>query len=121
MSIIPTPDEARDLRALFTGQPIVELALAWLRAADIDRVADVVLELPQWEWYSQMSEREVAATYAVFVPPPADSCSRCGAAVRYVTDGPDPGWWAHADLEAVLSSDAPVRPHPATPAFKDAE
>lgn len=120
MSIIPNPEQAREFRALFADHPVIALALAWLQASGIVRVADVVLELPNWEHFAQLSEREAAAVVAVFVPPPADVCVRCGRSIRYVTDGPDPGWWTHIDMTRLLGDDS-WHPHPATPDYGDGD
>lgn len=112
MPIIPNPTEARELRGQFADHPVIALALMWLAAADITHVWDVMEELPRWEFYSQLSEREVAATLAAFVPPPADVCRRCRRSIRYVTDGPDPGWWTHTDVDALA---VVGQHHPAMP------
>lgn len=116
MSIIPTPEQARELRALLADHPLIALALEWLRANDVDHVRDVVDVLRLWEHAPQLSEREVQGLYARFVPEPAERCARCGLAVRYVTDGPDPGWWTHTDLGALLAGDG-QQPHPPTPDY----
>ncbi|MGI5182221.1 hypothetical protein ACQEVZ_38605 [Dactylosporangium sp. CA-152071] len=116
MGIVPSPEEARDLRAAYADHPIIALALAWLAAAGVDHVRDALLELPRWEHFAQLSEREIAATLAAFVPPPADVCTRCGRGVRYVTDGPDVEHVTDADV-AVLLTDDSQRPHPPTPDF----
>lgn len=119
MLSIPSPVEARDLRVLFADHPIVALALKWLEAAGVDHVRDVAEELPRWEFYGQLSAREVAATLATFVPLPADRCARCGAEITYVTLPPDPGWWRHRDIEAMLSAELPA--HPALPDYGTAQ
>lgn len=118
MPIIPTPEQARELRALFANHPIIALALEWLRSHGVDHVRNVVDVLPMWEPFWQLSDREVQGVYARFVPEPAERCKRCGLAVQYVTDGPDPGWWTHADLGALLASDDD-RPHPPVPDHGD--
>lgn len=118
MSIIPDPSEARELRALFATHPLIGLAEDDLRAADANlHVRDAVTLLPTWMHYDQLAEREVRAVLARFVPAPAERCARCGRGVRYVTDGPDPGWWTHADLDELL--DGTRAPHPAIPDYGD--
>lgn len=120
MNSVPSPEEARDLRVAFADHPIIALALAWLTAAGIDHVRDALLELPHWEHYTQLSEREQAATLASFVPPPAEVCARCGRSIRYVADGPDPGWWTHTDTTRLLGDDS-WHPHPPTPDYGDSD
>lgn len=115
MSIIPSPEQARDLRTLFAQHPIVGRAVAALCAFAADlHVRDAATLLPMWAHFAELSEREVAAVLARFVPLPADRCTRCGAAIRYVTDGADPGWWTHTDIAQLLSDDS-QRPHPPMP------
>lgn len=112
--IIPTPNEAAELRALYAGNPVIDSAEAALRQLAVDHVRDAVEVLPNWAHYGELTERERQAVFARFVPPAAEVCIRCGAAIRYVVAGPDPGWWTHSDLAAML---ADRTAHPASPDY----
>lgn len=111
MSIIPTPTEAAQLRVLYVGHPIVDRAEQALRNLAVGHVRQALELLPMWAHYSALTDRERRAVLARFVPVPATHCARCGAAVRYVNDGPDPGWWTHTDIDAMLASTQHA-PHP---------
>lgn len=112
--IIPTPAEAAELRALYAGNPVIERAEAALRQRGVDHVRDAVEVVSAIADHGELTERERQAVYARFVPAPAEVCSRCGAPIRYVVAGPDPGWWTHSDVAVMLTDRAA---HPATPDY----
>src|SRR5262245_43995746 len=55
---IPDPVEARVLRGVFATNPAVTLAAAWLRSTGIEHVHDALKQLPAWQHYAELSERE---------------------------------------------------------------
>jgi hypothetical protein len=91
--IIPSPEVARELRALFTDHPIIALALAWLAANDVVRRADVADVLPTWEHVAQLDGRERAGVLASFICVELvdDGERTCGSPVTDEVSWPDPG------------------------------
>lgn len=71
MHIIPTPDEAARLRALFDGNPVVAAAeQAVRRFGDVTREQAAEL-LCMWRHTPELSDRERAAVLARFASDPA--------------------------------------------------
>lgn len=110
---IPTPREAAQLRAAYAINPVVDSAEQALRAFDRHlHVRDAARLLESWKHYAELTDLERRAVLSRFVPPPASRCSICKARIRYITDGPQPGWWAHTDVAGTRG-----RPHPAEPLY----
>ncbi|WP_433612480.1 hypothetical protein ACQP2P_01455 [Dactylosporangium sp. CA-139114] len=117
MDAIPTPAEAQGLRTLFAGNPVIGQAERALRTFRNDlHVRDAAVLLASWKHAPELSARERLAVLARFVPPPAARCARCHARIRYVTDGPDPGWWTHTD-PAGMRGEGARTPHEAAPDY----
>ena len=70
MPIIPDPDEARDLRALYADNPIVAEAEQALRAFVVDDPRQAFELLTMWVRQDEMTPRECRAVVARFVPEP---------------------------------------------------
>jgi hypothetical protein len=112
MDIIPTPHRAQELRQQYADNHIVKVAENALRAfGEKLHASDAVRLLPTWRYYGDLSEHEVAATLARFVPPPSDHCGHCGYPIRYDTEPPDAGWWKHTEFTYG------VLPHAAVPHY----
>jgi hypothetical protein len=73
--------------------------------------ADAKRALDMWEHVGDLSDRE----YAAVLGWTRRTCRECGELIHFVTDGPQPGWWAH---DLVPAEDYPhaVVPEMARPA-----
>src|SRR2546430_11681577 len=119
MSIIPSPDEAAQLRTLFAGNPVIDAAEAALRAfGETLHVRNALRLLETWSHSPELSEREYRAVLARFVPPPAHRCVTCLADIEYVVDRADPGWWRQAS-DGTGRYPVLAFPHGAAPLFCD--
>ena len=84
ISSVPTPAEAVELRALYHGNVLVDLAERAVRAHGDDLHAqDAVRLLDTWRFSPDLTTRERRAVIARFVPPPpvrwavAEHCPTC--------------------------------------------
>lgn len=71
MDIIPTPAEARELRLLYDGNALIDLAEAAIRAWHVEDPEAAAARLRTWQHASRLTERERRGVIARFVVGPA--------------------------------------------------